>query len=96
LGVSLGEEDGVTALMVARTTAVTVVPTEMVEVMALMGRRSESYGCAIQNGEKLETEFIKIPMVDIPLGAMEDLGGAVLVHVKHTQFSQNCLYCKSA
>jgi hypothetical protein len=32
----------------------------------LMGRRSGSYGCAIQNGEKLETEFIEIPMVDLP------------------------------
>ena len=27
---------------------------------------------AIQNGEELETEFIKIPMVDLPLGATED------------------------
>ena len=27
---------------------------------------------AIQNGESLETEFIKIPMVDLPLGATED------------------------
>ncbi len=40
--------------------------------MVLMGRRSESHGCAIQNGEKLETELIKIPMVDLPLGAMEN------------------------
>merc|ERR1712025_905175 len=27
---------------------------------------------AIQNGESLETEFIQIPMVDLPLGATED------------------------
>jgi magnesium chelatase subunit I len=27
---------------------------------------------AIQNGETLETEFVKIPMVDLPLGATED------------------------
>ena len=27
---------------------------------------------AIQNGTTLETEFIKIPMVDLPLGATED------------------------
>ena len=27
---------------------------------------------AIQNDESLETEFIKIPMVDLPLGATED------------------------
>ena len=27
---------------------------------------------AIQNGQPLETEFIKIPMVDLPLGATED------------------------
>ena len=27
---------------------------------------------AIQNGEPIETEFIKIPMVDLPLGATED------------------------
>jgi magnesium chelatase subunit I len=27
---------------------------------------------AIQNNETLETEFIKIPMVDLPLGATED------------------------
>jgi hypothetical protein len=38
----------------------------MAAAMVLMGRRSGSYGCAIQNGEKLETEFIKIPMVDLP------------------------------
>jgi hypothetical protein len=44
----------------------------MVAVMVLMGRRSGSYGCAIQNGEKLETELIKIPMVDLPLGATEN------------------------
>ncbi len=40
--------------------------------MVLMGRISGSYGCAIQNGKKLETELIKIPMVDLPLGAMEN------------------------
>ncbi len=40
--------------------------------MVLMGRRSGSYGCALQNGENLETELIKIPMVDLPLGAMEN------------------------
>jgi hypothetical protein len=44
--------------MVVRTTAVTAVAAEMAAVMVLMGRRLESYGCAIQNGEKLETEFI--------------------------------------
>jgi hypothetical protein len=33
--------------------------------MVLMGRRSGSYGCAIQNGEKLKTEFIEIPMADL-------------------------------
>jgi hypothetical protein len=38
----------------------------MVAVMVLMGRRSGSYGCAIKHGEKLETEFIEIPMVDLP------------------------------
>ncbi len=38
----------------------------MAAVMVLMGRRSGSYGCAIQNGKKLETEFIEIPMVDLP------------------------------
>jgi hypothetical protein len=38
----------------------------MAAAMALMGRRSGSYRCAIQNGEKLETEFIEIPMVDLP------------------------------
>ena len=27
---------------------------------------------AIQNGESIETEFIKIPMIDLPLGATED------------------------
>merc|ERR1712032_1560360 len=27
---------------------------------------------AIQNGEPLETEFIKVPMIDLPLGATED------------------------
>jgi hypothetical protein len=26
----------------------------------------------IKNGEKLETEFIKIPFVDLPLGARKD------------------------
>jgi hypothetical protein len=39
--------------------------------MVLMGRRSGSYRCVIQNGEKLETELIKIPMVHLPLDAME-------------------------
>jgi magnesium chelatase subunit I len=34
----------------------------------LMGNEVKT---AIQNGEKLETEFIKIPMVDLPLGATE-------------------------
>jgi hypothetical protein len=38
----------------------------MAASMVLMGRRSGSYGCAIQNDEKLETEFIEIPMVDLP------------------------------
>jgi hypothetical protein len=38
----------------------------MVAAMVLMGRRSGSYGCAIQNGEKLETEFIEILIVDLP------------------------------
>jgi hypothetical protein len=38
----------------------------MAAAMVLMGRRSGLYRCAIQNGEKLETEFIKIPMVDLP------------------------------
>jgi hypothetical protein len=44
----------------------------MVAAMVLMGRRSGSHRCAIQNGEKLETEFIEIPMVDLPLGAAEN------------------------
>jgi hypothetical protein len=44
----------------------------MVAAMVLMGRRSGSYGCAIQNGEKMETELIKILMVDLPLGATEN------------------------
>merc|ERR1712003_227269 len=35
----------------------------------LMGNEVKT---AIQNGEPLETEFIKIPMVDLPLGATED------------------------
>merc|ERR1712003_386021 len=35
----------------------------------LMGNEVKT---AIQNGEILETEFIKIPMVDLPLGATED------------------------
>jgi len=35
----------------------------------LMGNEVKT---AIQNGETLETEFIKIPMVDLPLGATED------------------------
>jgi hypothetical protein len=34
--------------------------------MVLMGRRSGSHGCAIQNGEKLKTELIEISMVDLP------------------------------
>jgi hypothetical protein len=38
----------------------------IVAAMVLMGRKSGSYGCAIQNHEKLEIEFIKIPMVDVP------------------------------
>jgi hypothetical protein len=38
----------------------------MAAAMVLMGRRSGAYGSEIQNGEKLETEFIKIPMVDLP------------------------------
>jgi hypothetical protein len=38
----------------------------MVAEMMQMGRRSGSYGCAICNGEKLETEFIEIPIVDLP------------------------------
>ncbi len=40
--------------------------------MVLMGRRLGSYGCMIQNGEKMKTELIKIPMVDLPLGAMKN------------------------
>jgi hypothetical protein len=44
----------------------------MAAVIVLMGRRSGSYGCAIQNGEKLETELIKIQMVDLPLDALEN------------------------
>ena len=35
----------------------------------LMGNEVKT---AIQNGQTLETEFIKIPMVDLPLGATED------------------------
>ncbi len=35
----------------------------------LMGNEVKS---AIQKGESIETEFIKIPMVDLPLGATED------------------------
>eukprot|EP00985_Skeletonema_marinoi_P034194 scaffold43384_cov4198-Skeletonema_marinoi.AAC.5 len=35
----------------------------------LMGNEVKT---AIQNGTTLETEFIKIPMVDLPLGATED------------------------
>ena len=35
----------------------------------LMGNEVKS---AIQNNQSLETEFIKIPMVDLPLGATED------------------------
>jgi hypothetical protein len=38
----------------------------MATAMVLMGRRSGSYGCVIQIGEKLETEFIEIPMVNLP------------------------------
>jgi hypothetical protein len=37
----------------------------MAAAMVLMGRKSGSYGCAIQNVEKLEAEFIDIPMVDL-------------------------------
>jgi hypothetical protein len=37
----------------------------MAAAMVLIGRRSGSYGCAIQNDEKLETELIKILMVDL-------------------------------
>jgi hypothetical protein len=44
----------------------------MAAAMVLMGRRSGSYGYAVQNGEKLETELIKIPMVHLPLGATEN------------------------
>jgi hypothetical protein len=44
----------------------------MVAAMVLMGRRSGSYECAIPNGEKLETELIKIPMVNLPSGATEN------------------------
>ncbi len=44
----------------------------MVAAMVLMGRRLGSYGCVIENGEKLETELIKIPMVHLPLGATEN------------------------
>jgi ABC-type bacteriocin/lantibiotic exporter with double-glycine peptidase domain len=44
----------------------------MVAAMVLMGRISGLYRCAIQNGKKLETELIKIPMVHLPLGAMEN------------------------
>ncbi len=38
----------------------------MAAAMVLMGRKSGSYGCAIQNGEKLEADFIDILMVDLP------------------------------
>jgi hypothetical protein len=38
----------------------------MAAAMVLLGRGSGSYGCAIQNGEKLDTEFIEIPIVDLP------------------------------
>ncbi len=44
----------------------------MAAAMVLMGRKSRSYGCAIQNGEKLEAEFIDIPMVDLPQGTAEN------------------------
>ena len=37
--------------------------------LELMGNEVKT---AVQNGETLETEFIKIPMVDLPLGATED------------------------
>ena len=37
--------------------------------LELMGNEVRS---AIQNNESIETEFIKIPMVDLPLGATED------------------------
>ncbi len=40
--------------------------------MVLIRRRSGSYRYAIQNGEELETEHIKISMVDLPLGATEN------------------------
>ncbi len=33
----------------------------MAALMVVMGRRWGPYGCAIENGEKLETELIKIP-----------------------------------
>jgi hypothetical protein len=38
----------------------------MAAAMVLLRGRSGSYRCAIQNDEKLETEFIEIPMVDLP------------------------------
>jgi hypothetical protein len=38
----------------------------MASAMVLTRRRSGSYGYAIQNQKKLETEFIKIPTVDLP------------------------------
>jgi hypothetical protein len=38
----------------------------MAAAMVLIGRKSGSHGCAIQNCEKLETEFSKIPMLDLP------------------------------
>ncbi len=44
----------------------------MAAAMVLIGRRLGSYGCAIQNGDKLETELIKIPMVDLLLVAAEN------------------------
>ncbi len=45
----------------------------MVAVMVVMGRISGSYGCTIQNGEKMETELIKLPMVYLPLGAKKKM-----------------------
>ena len=44
----------------------------MAAAIVLMGRRSGPYVWAIQNGENLETELIKIPMVHLPLGAIEN------------------------
>ncbi len=44
----------------------------MAAAMVLMERRLGSYGCRIQNGEKLETELIENPMVHLPLGATQN------------------------